>query len=114
LGIEGADGSKVFSFKDIFKKVKILGHDGWTVDCFWVFMISKRMTFLGLLRNKNYKEKFLGAMNANFIALIPKKNNMTTFEDLMSIYLCNIVYKIVSKIIANRLKQSLSNMVTKA
>jgi hypothetical protein len=52
-------------------------------------------------------------MNATFIYLIPNKNNLTTFKNFRSISLRNIEYKVVSKIIENRLKQALSMMVTK-
>jgi hypothetical protein len=53
----------------------------------------------------------LGALNAMFIDLIPKKNNPITLKDFRSISLCDSVYKIVSKVIANRLKKTLSRVI---
>eukprot|EP00253_Pinus_taeda_P019008 PITA_19008 len=43
-------------------------------------------------------------MNATFIALIPKEAQPNTPDKYRLIALCNIIYKIVSKIIASRLK----------
>jgi len=38
------------------------------------------------------------------LALIPKENNPTTFGDYRPISLCNLCYKLISKIISNRIK----------
>lgn len=43
-------------------------------------------------------------LNATFIALIPKEAQPSAPDKYMPIALCNIIYKIVSKIIASRLK----------
>jgi len=56
--------------------------------------------------------KMLGALNAKFIDLIPNKNNMITFKKFRSVSLCNLLYKIVWKIIENRLKQAPSQVIS--
>jgi hypothetical protein len=49
-----------------------------------------------------------GNLNSTFLALIPKSNKPQTFGDYRSISLCNLVYKLISKVIANCIKPILS------
>lgn len=44
-----------------------------------------------------------GAINSTFITLIPKTGNPTSFDDFHHISLCNCIYKIIEKVIANHL-----------
>lgn len=46
------------------------------------------------------------------IVLIPKKDNLTSMLDLRPISLCNALYKIVSKVHANRLKVLLPKCIS--
>ena len=55
----------------------------------------------------------LGSLNSTFITLIPKNDNPESFSDFRLIYLRNLVYKIVTKVIAKRLKPKLSEVVYK-
>jgi hypothetical protein len=57
--------------------------------------------------------KVLGAMNAMFIALILEKNDPKTFNDYKPVSLCNCVYKIIPKILANKIKGVLSKVIFK-
>lgn len=49
-------------------------------------------------------EKIGGNMNSTFLALIPIEKGANSFNRFRSISLCNIDYKLITKIIANRLK----------
>lgn len=51
-------------------------------------------------------------LNSTFIALIPKTNNPSYFEEFRTISLCNCLYKIISKIIARHLKTVLLRIIS--
>ena len=53
----------------------------------------------------------LKAFNATFLSLIPKGEEADTPGKFRPISLCNAIYKIISKVIANRLKPLLPNMI---
>ena len=50
-------------------------------------------------------------MNATFISLIPKKSNAAEVRDFRPISLIGGVYKIIAKVLANRLKMVLGDIV---
>ena len=56
--------------------------------------------------------KFEKSLNATFIALIPKKNGASNIRDFRSISLVGSVYKILAKVLANRLKEVLDQLIS--
>ncbi|XP_062014569.1 uncharacterized protein LOC133731138 [Rosa rugosa] len=51
-------------------------------------------------------------LNFTFVTLIPKVKEVTNMSHLRPIALCNVIYKIASRVIANRLKSFLSDIVS--
>ena len=58
--------------------------------------------------------KFEKSLNATFIALIPKKNGASNIRDFRPISLVESVYKILAKVLANRLKEVFDQLISKS
>ena len=57
--------------------------------------------------------KFVRSLNSTFIVLVPKKVGAKELKDFTPISLVNSLYKLISKVLANRIKKVMSQLVNK-
>jgi hypothetical protein len=63
---------------------------------------------LGFLNHDNFDAD----INSTYIALIPKIKSPTCVTEYRPISLCNVLYKLISKVFANRLKKVLHSIIS--
>jgi hypothetical protein len=87
--------------------------DGWTQELFLSFFDIMGKDLLLAVEESRNKGYIPGVLNATFFTLIPKVRKPTTFNDFRPIALCNFVYKVISKVIVNHIKDKLACCITK-
>jgi hypothetical protein len=65
-----------------------------------------------IIEDSRKSGQFLQALNATFLTLIPKENKVTTPNHFRPIALCNVIYKLIMKVIAKRLKTILPFIIS--
>jgi hypothetical protein len=93
---------------------KALGPNGFTIAFFqkcWRVVELDIMAFFG-----EFFEfcKFEKSLNATFLSLIPKKVNALNIWDFRPISLIGSIYKLLAKVLANRLALVLDGIVSEA
>jgi hypothetical protein len=91
---------------------KAPGPDGFTVEFFKACWEVVKHDVYGVVEDSRRSTSILKALNATMITLIPKENEARTPDRYRPIALCNVVYKIISKVIANRLKPLLPTLIS--
>jgi len=94
MGDDKAPGPDGFTAKFFKKSWEIVGAD--VVKAVQSFFSSGRL---------------LGQVNATIISLIPKVPHPETPSQFRPISCCNVLYKVITKILANRIKPILSGLV---
>lgn len=92
--------------------LKSLGPDGFNPSFYQKYwhIVGEEVTLVAL--------KFLNegvfdlCINFTYIVFIPKIKCPVNASDFRSINLCNVVYKLVSKVLANRLKQVMPDIIS--
>ena len=94
--------------------LKALGPDGMPPLFFQKYwkVVSPEVT-QGVLSCFN-SGHILHAINHTFITLIPKVKTPAKITEFRPISLCNVIYKLISKVIANRLKGILPSIISEA
>lgn len=88
------------------------GPDGFNVDIFKTCWRIVKHDILEVVEDSHSSKTILRVLNESFIALIPKQEKASSPDRFRPIALCNLVYKIISKVIANGLKPLLPTLVS--
>eukprot|EP00253_Pinus_taeda_P003346 PITA_03346 len=96
-----------------FKKDKCPSPDGWTSDIFIHFFDFMKNDILGMVEETRMQGRINPHISSTYIALIPKKKESSSFTDYRPISLCNAIYKIISKLIAERIRGNLSTHISR-
>jgi exonuclease III len=89
------------------------GPDGFTTDFFHHCWDIIRKDVWEVVEESRTSGQVLQAFNATFLTLIPKEERVTNPKQFRPIALCNVIYKIITKVIANRLKPILPFVISK-
>ena len=86
---------------------KAPGPDGFTAAFYRTHWEIIKKDYIRMAKNFFTKCKMGSSIKSSHLALIPKDPNPQTFDRFRPISLCNVSYKIITKILANRLKKIL-------
>jgi hypothetical protein len=92
---------------------KVPGPDGFTTDFFHHCWDMIREEVWQVVEESRTSGQVLSALNATFLTLILKEERVTHPKQYRPISLCNVIYKIITKVIATRLKPILPFVISK-
>ena len=117
---EAAKLEEIFSKEEIWAAIsglnseKAPGPNGFPI-AFWSFSWDfVKNEVLGFFKEFHEQGRFVKQLNATFLVLIPKKQNVEDFKDLRPISLVGGLYKILTKVLANRIKRVLDKVISKS
>jgi len=90
---------------------KAPGPDGFTARFFISCWDIIHRDLIRMVKKSQHCSKIGGGTNSSFLALIPKEKGAQNFSRFRPISLCNTGYKIITKVIANRLKHVLPKLI---
>eukprot|EP00253_Pinus_taeda_P017777 PITA_17777 len=96
----------------IMAQEKAPGPDGFTVAFYRTHWEIIKKDFVRMVNNFFSKSKLGNNIKSSHLALIPKDPNPQSFDRFRPISLCNVSYKIITKILANRIKNLLPSLIS--
>jgi hypothetical protein len=69
--------------------------------------------FTPVFEDFHTRGKFVKSINSTFISLIPKTHGAKEIKDFRPISLVGGVYKIISKVLANRMRRVMDRIISK-
>ena len=116
---EGNAGlTKPFSENEILEVIWVMeldkapGSDGFSFHFYRACWNIIKIDLIHMVTSFQKKSKVGGCTNSTFLSLIPKEVNPTSFDRLCPISLCNASYKLLAKLLANRLMPLLGMLIS--
>jgi hypothetical protein len=95
-----------------FNGDKAPGPDGFTMAFFQKCWDILKHDIMAVFADFHSRGKFEKSFNATFVSLIPKKTDVLDVRDFWPISLIGGIYKIISKVLANRFKSVLGKIIS--
>ena len=93
---------------------KAPGPDGFPI-AFWSFSGDfVKEEVMGFFKDFFQNEQFVKSLNATFLVLVPKGSIVEDLKDLRPISLVGSLYKILSKVLANRIKRVMGLIISQS
>ena len=89
-----------------------LGPYVFRLNLFHHFWDLIKMEVWTIVEDSRVSRRIFLALNATFITLIPKSEGADSLDKFRPISLCNVIYKITTKVIVNRLKPILLGLIS--
>lgn len=94
------------------KDGKAPGPNGFTTNFFHEFWELIKIEVWELVEESISMHWILPSLNATFLALVPKGDEPNTLDKYRPIALWNAIYKLISKVLVNRLKPLLPLLIS--
>lgn len=110
--------TEIFTLEEIRAAVKECGSDKAPGPDGFSFEIIKHIweiveeDIVNFIMEFHHNSRLVKGLNASFIVLVPKVSSPTTLEDYRPISLIGCLYKILSKLLANRLHRVIGSVVS--
>ena len=113
IGVEEAVRlEEMFSALSVLNGDKAPGPDGFSF-AFWQFCWDfVKVEVMGFFKDFFERGKFVRSLNNTFLVLIPKKGGAEDLSDFRPISLVGSLYKLLAKVLANRLKKVVGKVVS--
>lgn len=115
---EGAQLELPFEEREVLEVVKSMnrekapGPDGFPLAFFQDCWDVIKLDIMGVFTDFHAYNKFVKSLDASFIALIPKSPGATDLANFWPISLVGGIYKIIAKVLANRMSRVLEKIIS--
>ena len=82
---------------------------------FWLFSWDLvKAKIMGFFKEFHERGRFVKSLNATFLVLVPKKGGAEDLKDFRPISLVGSLYKLLAKVLANRIKKVLGKVISES